>query len=447
VHSIPQPPQFAVEACVFVSQPFVASPSQFPNPTWQTSTTHAPEEHPGVPFCTEHTTSQPPQFWTSALVGSSQPFAASPSQLSKPTEHVNEHAPEEHAGSAFAGAWQAFPHALQFEADVLRFTSQPSSATPLQSSNPASHPASEHTPAEHSAVPFGAEHTFPQPPQFWTSALVGCSQPVLASPSQSSNPASHTSAHAPDWHTAVPFGPLGQTLEHAPQWSVDVSRLASHPFAAWLSQSSNPASHWAIPQLIWVQAPVAFAGSHASPQKAQSVSVPRSVSQPFASLLSQLALPAAHTRAQVPVTHVAPGGHASPQPPQFWGSTEKAASQPFATSTSQLVKPGSHTSIAQIPATHAGVAFGTTHGFPQPPHWAGSLWVSTSQPFAASSSQFEKLPSHAPTAHAPASHAAVAFGIEHGSHPFSAHPNAGSLTATHASPQSFSSLAHGAAPP
>jgi hypothetical protein len=149
----------------------------------------------------------------------------------------------------------------------------------------------------------------------------------------------------------------------------------------------------------------------------------------------------------VPVTHDSPGGHASPQLPQFWGSTGREASQPFIASPSQSVKPASHTSTAQIPATHAAVAFGTTHGFPQPPHCAGSLWGSTSQPFAASPSQFEKLPSHAPTAHAPASHAAVAFGSEHGSHPFSAHPNAGSLTATHASPHCFSSLLHGAAPP
>jgi hypothetical protein len=288
-HAISQPPQLATEACVSVSQPFAAIPSQSSNPASQSSTKHAPEEHPGVPFCTSHTTSQPPQFWTSALVGSSHPFAASPSQSPKPAEHVNEHVPEAHAGSLFAGAWQALSHALQFEADVLRFTSQPSSSTPLQSSNPGSHTPSEHTPAEHSAVPFGAEHTTPQPPQFWTSALVGCSQPVLASPSQSSNPASHTSEHAPAWHTAIPLGPLKHTFEHAPQWSVDVSMLASHPFAAWLSQSSNPASHWAIPQLIWTHAPVAFAGSHASPQKAQSVSVPRFVSQPFEASLSQLA--------------------------------------------------------------------------------------------------------------------------------------------------------------
>ena len=97
----------------------------------------------------------------------------------------------------------------------------------------------------------------------------------------------------------------------------------------------------------------------------------------------------------MPVTHDSPGGHASPQLPQFWGSTGREASQPFIASPSQSVKPASHTSTAQIPASHA----------------------------------------------------AVAFGSEHGSHPFSAHPNAGSLTATHASPHCFSSLLHGAAPP
>jgi hypothetical protein len=91
-------------------------------------------------------------------------------------------------------------------------------------------------------------------------------------------------------------------------------------------------------------------------------------------------------------------------------------------SPSQSVKPASHAPTPQIPATHVGIAFGTTHGLPHPPHCAGSLCVSTSQPFAASPSQFEKLPSHAPTAHAPASHAAVAFGTTHLSHASSAHP-------------------------
>jgi hypothetical protein len=339
VHALSQAPQWMGEACVFTSQPFAACPSQFPKPASQNSTTHVPAEHPGVPFGVAHTTPQPPQFWTSALVGSSQPLLASLSQSLKPAEHMNEHIPAEHAGSAFTGAEQALSHAPQFVAEVSRLASQPSITTPLQSSNPASHAAIPHTPAEHSGVAFGVWHAAPQPPQFWTSALVGCSQPVLASPSQSSNPASHTSEHAPAAHTAVPFGPLGQTLSQAPQCKVEVSTLASHPFAAWLSQSSKPASHAPMPQLICSQAPDAFAGSHASPQKAQSVSVPRTVSQPFEVSLSQLAVPAAHTSSHVPVTHDSPGGHASPQLPQFFGSSAKTASQPFVTSPSQSVKP------------------------------------------------------------------------------------------------------------
>jgi hypothetical protein len=108
-----------------------------------------------------HETPQPPQF---ALVfrAVSHPFADDPSQLPKPTEHVNPHTPEAHTGDAFGPDGQTLPHVPQFVGSLL-VVRQPLSP---QHICPAPHagmqPAAAHMPPTQS---WPAPQAIPHPPQ------------------------------------------------------------------------------------------------------------------------------------------------------------------------------------------------------------------------------------------------------------------------------------------
>ncbi len=96
--------------------------------------------------------------------------------------------PLEQAPVAFGGA-QPVPHAKQFAADVLRFTSQPFAWLPSQSPKPALQLPSAHAPPTQLADPFAKLQAVPQVPQLATSPRRPVSQPVCASRSQSPKPA------------------------------------------------------------------------------------------------------------------------------------------------------------------------------------------------------------------------------------------------------------------
>src|SRR5262245_16518940 len=95
--------------------------------------------------------------------------------------------------------------------------------------------------------------------------------------------------------------------------------------------------------------PVAFSGSHGTPQSPQSTSVSTAISQPSPSVELQSPKPCAQpTQPQVPSVQVSmatfsngAASHDASQDPQCSGSLCWALSQPLAVSSSQSWKPSS----------------------------------------------------------------------------------------------------------
>jgi hypothetical protein len=130
---------------------------------------------------------------------------------------------------------QAWPHAPQFIALVERSTSHPLPLAKSQSPKPALHDETAQRPAVHVGVAFGTLQALPHAPQFIVSVAVEISQPSLAPPLQSVNPARHDAiAHRPDEHAGVAFATL-HALPHAPQLAGSPAVHTSQPSTgAWL---------------------------------------------------------------------------------------------------------------------------------------------------------------------------------------------------------------------
>lgn len=144
-----------------------------------------------------------------------------------------------------------------------------------------------HVPAGHVVDPFGFTQLVPHVPQF---AVVysDASQPSeRASELQLPQLATHAIEQAPSAQLGVPWFVLHPWL-HPPQFDTFVFRLISHPLLATPSQFAKPLLHDTIWQLPVAHEVVAFASAHAVPHPPQFVFVFSGVSQPFATLPSQL---------------------------------------------------------------------------------------------------------------------------------------------------------------
>ena len=153
---------------------------------------------------------------------------------------------------------------------------------------------------------------------------------------------------------------LEQAPPQLPQCAVLVPRSTSQPFAALPSQLPQPESQL-MPHRLPVQLAVPLVELHAFGHEPQcSGSAFRFASQPFDRLPSQLPNPASHTMPQTPVAQVAVPLvelHAFGHEPQCSGSAFRFTSQPFVGRPSQSSKPGLQ-SKPQAPAVHVRVAFG-----------------------------------------------------------------------------------------
>lgn len=126
---MPQVPQF-VTVFSDASQPFVPKPSQLPKFALQ-AIEHAPRAQLGVPLLLLHVVPHAPQFATLICVFTSQPFAASPSQLPNPELQVpRAQLPDAHDSAALARS-QTAPQVPQLDR-VVRLVSQPLAALPSQ---------------------------------------------------------------------------------------------------------------------------------------------------------------------------------------------------------------------------------------------------------------------------------------------------------------------------
>ena len=406
LHSLPHAPQFDALVLVFTSQPLAALMSQSPKPALH-AMAQLPALHDGVPFEPLHTLPHAPQFDALVLVFSSQPLAALMSQSPKPALHAMAQLPALHDGVPFEPL-HTLPQAPQFDALVFVFVSQPVTALMSQSPKPALH-AMAHDPPEHDGEPFEPLHTLPQAPQFDALEPVLTSQPLATLISQSEKPALHAIEHEPLEHDGVPLAPL-HTFPHEPQFDVFVPVFTSQPFTALISQSANPALH-AMAQLPALHEGVPFEPLHALPHDPQfDALVLVFTSQPLAALMSQSAKPALHAMAHtlfeqegVPFELL----QIVPQEPQFTALVLVFTSQPFAALMSQLAKPALH-AMAHVPLEHEGVPFVPLQTVPQAPQWVAFVFLFTSQPVCALLSQSAK-PALQAMAHTLFKHEGVPF--------------------------------------
>jgi hypothetical protein len=127
--TLPQAPQLLTSVLVFVSQPFVAFPSQSAKGAMQTKP-QVPPLQVVVAFArVGQTVPQAPQLVTSVFVFVSQPLAARLSQLPKPELHVSitQRPLAQCAAATLGSAVQSVAQVPQCSALVCRFVSQPSS--------------------------------------------------------------------------------------------------------------------------------------------------------------------------------------------------------------------------------------------------------------------------------------------------------------------------------
>jgi len=109
---VAQPPQWFTSTWLFTSQPLLTLPSQLRKPAKQ-AIWHAEPTHEGVPLVLEHTVAQPPQCEASLVRFTSQPSFAWPLQSAKPLAQVaTPHSPAVQLGEA-CGTLQASPQPLQ----------------------------------------------------------------------------------------------------------------------------------------------------------------------------------------------------------------------------------------------------------------------------------------------------------------------------------------------
>ena len=208
----------------------------------------------------------------------------------------------------------------------------------------------------------------------------------------------------PPLHAAVPFCVL-QTTPQPPQLVVVMLTFVSQPLATIPSQLPYPELH-AMPQLPPVQEGVPLTELQALPQTPQcEVLLDRLTSQPLFALPSQFPYPRLQTMPQLsPVQFAVPFVelHAFPQAPQFAGELSSSVSQPFARLPSQLPQPGLHP-MPQTPAVQLGVPLAELQTLPQMPQLPTSSDSDCSQPSEASPLQLPQPVSqtiwHAPFVH------------------------------------------------
>ena len=300
-HEFPHTPQFVFDVVTLVSQPFEGTPSQFPKPALHEATAQAPFEHADVPFATKHCALHAPQLFTLVRVLISQPSDTMLLQSAKPALHEPmRHAPLLQTDVPLA-AVHCVPQPPQFPASAAMLTSQPLAGLLSQSAKPGRHAPMTHIPAAHAAVALARLQTIPHAPQLMGEALMFVSQPLTGLLSQSAKPGAHDATpHIPFAQTPAPLAITHGWL-HAPHAAIVDERSVSQPFAVLLSQSPNDALHAPIPHDPFAHEGVPLAAVHAlphAPHEATELLV--STSQPFAGSLSQSAKPVVHATAQVP---------------------------------------------------------------------------------------------------------------------------------------------------
>jgi hypothetical protein len=288
---------------------------------------------------------------------------------------------------------------------VFRFVSQPFEYKPSQLANPAAHERTAQFPAVQVGVPLATKQAMPQPPQLFTSVVVVVSQPFAVLPSQSPLPAAHIDTpHVLFTQAGVP--PCGgQTVPHMAQLLTFDVVLISQPLATLVSQLAKPTLH-EIVHIPLMHPGVPLFVLHPAPQDPQCcVLVFRFVSHPLAATPSQSPNPALHIAiVQPPFEHAAVAFASMqivPHAPQLFAFVLTFVSQPSPAMRLQSAKGGAHASILQLPITHFVDEFGSEQALSHAPQFSGSVCVLISQPSFVTLLQLENPASQLPTAHDP----------------------------------------------
>src|SRR5437773_1220933 len=150
--------------------------------------------------------------------------------------------------------------------------------------------------------------------------------------------------HRPSWHCATACG-SEQAPAHEPQWLASLLRFTSQPSTCLLLlQSAKPMSHGPSHTLPVQVGLARCAFEHTTPHAERWLRV--LASQPFGCLLpSQSAKPVSQVPLQVDIAQLGVAmwllEQARPQPPHAATFAVVGVSQPFATLPSQLAKPAS----------------------------------------------------------------------------------------------------------
>jgi hypothetical protein len=165
-------------------------------------------------------------------------------------------------------------------------------------------------------------HAIEQLPQVAASARFA-SHPFADEPSQSAKPGAQSIPQVMAVHEALAFAAVGHVVPHAPQFVGSIARSVSHPFAALLSQSANPVAHDEIVHVPEAHASVAWFPTHALSQRPQFIaSSARDASHPSMMFPLQSWYPNTHVFVQLPPAH-AVCAHAMSHAPQLRGSLSR----------------------------------------------------------------------------------------------------------------------------
>jgi hypothetical protein len=229
-------PQSEVLVRTSVSQPLLSVPSQFSKPDAHVRPQTIAEQYDVLLGRDAQGRPQAPQFMRLARRSISQPFAAAPSQLSRPvSQAASAHTPLRHAPVPPENT-QPLLHMPQCAALDERSVSQPLAALPSQSPKPALQRARAHAPAAQAATPLGKVHALPQRPQ-WATSVAKVTSHEAGLPSQSPKPAEQVvRVHTPIVQ-AAPAPGNEHTVAHVPQWLVSLRVFTSQPFIGSPSQS------------------------------------------------------------------------------------------------------------------------------------------------------------------------------------------------------------------
>jgi hypothetical protein len=117
----------------------------------------------------------------------------------------------------------------------------------------------------------------------------------------------------------------------------------------------------------------------------------------------------------MPPVQLVPVAQTLPQPPQLFLSVWVLTSQPFAALPSQLAIGALQMGSVHLPPTHPSTPPVMLHAVPHAPQFPTFVFVSTSQPFAGFLSQSAYPAAQAVTVHLEATHVSVAWFVLHAS--------------------------------